>query len=191
METEVTGEDVILAARSLLGVRSLPGGSNPTTGLDHFGFLTVIGKRLGIVDAATLRRYDSEDKKSAFWNLRRCVVARKFCDEIPLAEIQPGDFVTTAIIAGSGNGWFLGGDQIMLVTSLSPPTYIYLQPYGCLVEEQRDFELSKAFRLRQHVELDHSSIFNEHVKMAMKLEQDVWLANLTSGILNVGRIRGT
>ncbi len=98
----VSREDIVREARALIGIKATAGGTDPATGLDHFGMLAVIAKNLGIIDPAILKRHSQDgDTRSVFWNLRRCVVSRKFAVEILIRKIQVGDFCTTTVSMGS------------------------------------------------------------------------------------------
>lgn len=83
---EVTRNEIVKAAETMLGLPFLHQGRNPDVGVDCVGLLVVMGRIIGypdLVDAEAYRR-----TPSAF--VIRDVLQRN-CDEIPLEEVGVGD----------------------------------------------------------------------------------------------------
>jgi hypothetical protein len=180
-------EDIVREARLLVGTKVR----------DHFELLTTIARKLNIVDQATIDRHNGKGASTAFASLRRCVVSRRFGVQIPLNQIEAGDFCTTLAVM---QDYFTDnpdvpcqfeGDQVMIMTETAPRTYIFVDQHkSVVVEEERDFELTRAFRLRQRVDLDlgdEISIIQEHAAMAQRLLTSIELARHTVNTVKMFR----
>ncbi len=84
----ISRENIISAARELIGVPYLHQGRNVRTGIDCVGLLVLIGQIIGyeeIHDLADYRRVPSSSTLLEF--------LKRNLDEISLEQIQAGDFV--------------------------------------------------------------------------------------------------
>lgn len=172
----------------MVGCKARLGGINPATGLDHFGLLVVVARRLGLIDKSVAARFsttgvnfENPGHAIVFGTLRRCVIARRFGVEIPISKVQPGDFATT-IEPGEPDpetGLTMAAEPVLIVTGLDPLIVVHVPPERGVVEEQVDFKLLKAFRLRTAaINLDETSIFREQYKMANDLYQKALFATI-------------
>jgi hypothetical protein len=84
----ISRENIVAAARELIGVPYLHQGRDTRTGIDCVGLLVLIGQKIGyeeIHDLADYRRVPSSSTLLEFLN--------KNLEEVPLNEIQAGDFL--------------------------------------------------------------------------------------------------
>lgn len=83
---EVTRDEIVKAAESMLGLPFLHQGRNPDVGVDCVGLLVVMGSKIGYPDLVDAEAY----KRTPSATVIRSVLAQN-CDEIPLEEAGVGD----------------------------------------------------------------------------------------------------
>lgn len=86
MTYQVTRQEIIDAAHSLLGVPFLHQGRNPETGLDCIGLCVEVAKRIGYPEIHDLEAYKRTPSANDLLELLRLNL-----DEIDLSEVRAGD----------------------------------------------------------------------------------------------------